>query len=343
MKRKFVAVFFVLCIMVCCAIPAFAAPSEVNIWEYADIQVDGLTKVVTIRLPVEWLQTGIFDSGYTIKRTQVGNVSGFDLTSTDFANGNLKVGFAPLGTIRNPFSPNDYNGRLLDLHELPNGSVLHYQLSVEMQAASGQSFSVLRSVFNYGYFNGQGLSNVTREAVPYSSSGNVYTAAHDFVVSDNTKRLFFQHYFEFTTDAPSSRWIFRLDDFVITTSIDALQQLVDATGETNRLLDAVNKKLDDITDYVPQPSDPSGGLGDAFDDAEQEVIDKVETGRVEIDTIIDEFAIYLEEFLPGIVVVSNWLTVLLELKFIRVLLFFSLAFGMCGLFLGVANSFRGKS
>lgn len=338
MLRRSITVFLILAIVISVCVPAFAAPTEVNIWEYAEISVDGLTKKVVISFPDSFLQTAILDSGLAVKYSQDGNVSGFDLSAIDFANGSLKVAFAPLGTALNPYYQGDYSGLALDMSDLPNGSVLSYSVSAEMQAASGQSFNVSSSMLSCWYYSGLRLIRDYTESVPFSVTGSMYNASVDYVLTDNSKPFVFQHLFAFSTNAPESRWIFRLDEFTITTSIDALQELVDATGETNRLLDEVNKKLDEITDRPPDPEEPTWGesAGDA-EQKEDQIIDQLDPDKVTNDladmhlTLVDNLLLYTNAFAA----ISAIWVVLIDLPFIKIILYCSLLFGLLAAFLGM--------
>lgn len=331
MKRKLCILFTVLSILVCFAVPCFAADIDYNDYIY-NVELDGDNDIVSVSIPVSSLSS----IGWRVwDRT----ASGQPLVAESYGS-SFSYAYNPSKTYMMAVAP--FSGDYLDLRDIPDGTTIVFSYSVIGAAYSGDSGIQARVNANYYSSEYQNLKYVNGplQGGQFLESNEV---AYTLDKPDGTSFGRFGISFIDVTMLGSGTRTVTLDSVTFKFSIASLIRLQQETGRINKILTLIQDKLDGITDYVPVPSDPSGGLGDAFDDSEQEVIDKVESGRDEIDTIIDEFAIYLEEFLPGIVVVSNWLTVLLELKFIRVLLFFSLAFGMCGLFLGVANSFRGKS
>lgn len=330
MKRKLVVLLTVIAILVCVALPCFAAEIDFNDY-IINSSVSGDDTIVDVSIPVDvfhqiqwrlWNRTNgswpllveAFGTSFTHSYSQ----------SLDYA---LTV--QPFGT------------DVLDVRDIPDGTVLTFSYSVSGVAYSGDTGLPARIGMSYYDANGRSLGYVNGS---FQTGQFLEDNAVSFTLDKPNGCVSIKPALTFDSFNPigNQTYTLTLTSVSFRFSIDSLLKLQQETGRTNKILSQIEDKIDGIIDYVPTPEDPADGLGDAFDDAEQEVIDKVESGRDEIDTIIDEFAIYLDEFLPGIVVVSNWLTVLLELKFIRVLLFFSLAFGMCGLFLGVANSFRGK-
>lgn len=329
MRRKIAVLLTLVFLIISVAVPCLA--SEIDFNDYiTNESVSGDDTFVTVSIPldslsVQWRLWNRTNGTWPLLQEFTGLSFTYTYSSSvDYA---LTI---------NPFLSDS-----IDVRDIPDGTTLTFSYTASGVGYSGDSGIPARIGMTYLDENGNSLGYV---------NGSFYSGQF---LEDNAV--------PFTLNKPdgtvSIRPSLTFDDFkpignVTATisltgvsfqfSIDSLLRLQQETGRTNKILAQIQDKLDGITDYIPVPSDPSGGLGDAFDNAEQEVIDKVENGRDEIDTIIDEFSVYLEEFLPGIVAVSNWLSVLLELKFIRVLLFFSLAFGMCGLFLGVANSFRGN-
>lgn len=331
MKRKLFVLLTVIAIIICVALPCFAAEIDFNDY-ITNESVSGDNSILTVSIPVDefngiqWRLWNRTTGSWPLLTESYGKSFTYSYSqSMDYA---LTV--APFGT------------DVLDVRDIPDGTVLTFSYIVSGAAYAGDSGLPARIGMSYYDANGNSLGYVNGN---FESGQFLEDNAVSFTLDKPDGCVSIKPALTFDGFNPigNQSYTFTLTSVSFQFSIDSLLRLQQETGRTNKILEQIEDKIDGITDYIPVPSDPSGGLGDAFDDAEQEVIDKVETGRDEIDTIIDEFAIYLEEFLPGIVVVSNWLTVLLELKFIRVLLFFSLAFGMCGLFLGVANSFRGKS
>lgn len=331
MKRKLIVLLSVISILFCVAIPCFAADIDYNDYIY-NVELDGDNDIVSVSIPVSSLTSINW-------RVWDRSASGQPLVAEAYGS-SFSYAYNPSKTYMLAVAP--FYGDFLDLRDIPDGTTITFSYSVTGAAYAGESGIQARvNATYYGsqhqnlhYVNGpvQGGQFFESNEVAYTLDKPTGASFGRFGIS----------FVDFTMLGSGTRTV-TLDSVTFKFSIASLTRLQQETGRTNKILSQIEDKIDGIIDYVPTPGDPSDGLGDAFDDAEQEVVDKVETGRDEIDTIIDEFAIYLDEFLPGIVVVSNWLTVLLEVKFIRVLLFFSLAFGMCGLFLGVANSFRGKS
>ena len=349
MKTKIFAVLTAITILVCVAVPAFAAPVPVNIWEYAEINVDGLTKEVSITFPSEWLQVGVYTNSWRLLASRDGNSSGFDLSEYDIPFEYLNVVYSPLGSVHNPSALDAYNGRYPDFSELPNGSVFHYTVSVQIQNASAESVNVARSTFNRSDLVQSGntiqLRNPVNEQVSYTAdvANGLYTSSYDFILTDNTQPFVFQHYFFMSSSNASSRWIFRLDEFTITTSIDALKELVEATGESNRLLDEINKKLDGITDYQPDPTTPGGGIGEDLEDAEDQLMDGAQQGLQDFTTHTQSFLAWLTGSATAFSAAGTLLGVILDVQIYNDLLYASLILGSFALFLGTAITiFKGR-
>lgn len=335
MLRRSITVFLILAILLSVSVCAFAA-EPVDIWSYAEFEVDGFTKNVTITFPHDWTRYSVYKDN-----TYLGFITGgsgyYDFTDSP-TNKNLKVQVLPLGTGFYYYSNSNYDGRYLDLSVLPVGSVLSISSTVYISPDSGsisESAVIDLHFLEAVYADGKVFSNIHQATWEYIQS-DTWSGSYDYVVSDNTIDLVPAMYWR--TNYSATGIVYLNSTFEIHTTIDALKQLEENTGKTNTLLEKALEKLDDITDREPEPVEPTWGesSGDASD-KEEEILDQLDPDKVTNDladihlTLVDNLMLYTNAFAA----ISAIWVLLIDVPFIKIILYCSLLFGLLAAFLGM--------
>lgn len=347
MLRRSITVFLILAIVISVCVPVFAAGTKKDIFDYAEITVDGYTKKVTVTFPpmgydiTAWENTNIYEMVALF--THKGNSATFDFTGIDVGVRPKRIVYtvAPLGQGINPYRSQPYNGIYLDMSQIPNGAEVAVDVSLYAQDAGDATYSV-NMYFAPGYYNESSgnYGDVDKLAMSIEHPvATIWNGHYDWVVADNSRGWIPQVWCAVdASENITGQWTLACDNFSLITTIDALEQLEKNTGETNRLLEEVNKKLDEITDREPDPVEPTWGesAGDA-ENKEDQIIDQLDPDKVTNElanmhlTLVDNLLLYTNAFAA----ISAIWVVLIDLPFIKIILYCSLLFGLLAAFLGM--------
>ena len=227
-----------LLVAVCILVGAFAAPvmaANFNYEDYIqDVRVDGDNDIVTAYLPAEyayWFLNG-YPSGDGLASD--GNPATFQVDHSQiFVDTSYQIRCLPIG----------YAG--LDLRNIPSGSFMGFQFSVDYR---GNSYNTPQLQILVTYLDEVG--NVVGSAVTKSDSQPLQETVYLGVSLDKPKKAvaltmeIIYSGFDLLHYQPGDQIVLRLDSVFLELTISSLYRLQQETGRTNEILGEVEKQLE---------------------------------------------------------------------------------------------------
>lgn len=322
MKRKIPILITAIAILIACAVPAFAAEIDYNDY-ITNENISGDNTIVDVSIPIDafsqiqwrlWNRTNgtwpllaeFFGKSFTYSYSQ----------SVDYA---LTV--APFGS--------DF----LDVRDMPDGTVLTFTYLVSGAAYAGDSGLPARIGMTYYDANGKSLGFVNGN---FQSGQFLEDNAVSFTLDKPEGCVSVKPALTFDSFNPigNQSYTFTLTSVSFQFSIDSLLRLQQETGRTNKILEEIQDKIDGITDYEPEPTVPGDGIGDALDDAEDELMDNVQGGMSELDDYTGGFLEWLLGSATAFIAIKSLLGTIMEVQMYHDLLYASLTLGSFALLLG---------
>lgn len=269
--KRFIPVLTALVVLVCCV--SFSASAEAL--DYRDyekyVTVDGDKDLVTVSFPQEWF-SGVFTNSSGAGLAWWSGWEFYYEPDSSVTPGCWAY-IAPFGgpTASTSFS---YSGLYLSLDNIPSDALWHISLAaaahhgvidwITIFSCQFRSFSVLDSYATvYEYLD---VSPIYDDAYPYRwSVDGCFPAGADGWFPQIILRL---------DDVRNYPIYIEVTSFTVTLSISSLYRLQEQTGETNDLLDEVNRQLEeqgktmnDILNGTPEQNEQADQFRDEMDSA----------------------------------------------------------------------------
>lgn len=293
-------------IVVFCVSPAFAAGERVSVWDYAEVQVDGFSKKVTITFPDELCEISVIKNGSVVEQER-GNMSEFDLTPYDFGDYS-HVAFSPLGYYFAPYNDTVYDGFYLDLSPIPSGSILAFSVFVHIDGIDATKSYAYYCNYGYGAYDvqtGKITDKVIESVAVQQIDSATFSASYEVELNHGYSNFVPQITFGIVgLPTVTGRWLFNLDEFKIETTIDALKTLEENSEKTNELLEEIREQnnitlqnwqdfLDGKKEWQDIVDESSDQIHDSIGDMNDigDALATVPKPEIDIDTLVpDELA-----------------------------------------------------
>lgn len=338
-------------ILLCCMFifilsPSASAVDYLNYRDFeVDVQVDGNNDIVKCVVPSSLCTVGIRNELWQVVAESKGSLS-YDVS----ANQKYYIYFWPLPAI-------------LSLHNIPDTTEFYFMIRADV---SNNAFSTPSCEMIYDYYEGD--KSVKIVSTPYGEVSFPFTFAFDGVISKPSSLvdgLGFSLWLREFVPFSDSTLDLTAYDFQLTFTISSLYRMQELTGETNELLDEVNRqleeqgktmddvlnqqtqtndKLDDIINGEVNPEAPDGSdkVGD-LDDAEGQLRDEAQVGLDQGVEIQQSVLQILEEYANGFAVFSWLFGLFAKLPFFSGLLYVSVALGTVSALLNLGLSAQSAS
>lgn len=318
MRRRLAILLSVVLVLVAVAVPCMAAD-----FDYVDFienyNTDGT--VVDVSIPASAftnIQWKLYNSGLSTIGTSWGINSTFNLT----ANTSYGLGVFP------------FSEDFLVLDDIPSGTSLDLWLDYY---STGNYTPVIQGRINFDFFDSSGapISSYQSSWVDITSS-RVLSGSIDKPSGAKYVRISGIYRNFIATDTGSFSVTFQ--KAVLHLDINAMYVQQVQTGRTNKLLQNIQQNFDDFINREPDPVEPT--WGEAAGDAEQnedQIIDQLDPDKVTNEladmhlTLVDNLLLYTNAFAA----ISAIWVVLIDLPFIKIILYCSLLFGLLAAFLGM--------
>ena len=244
-----------------------------------DVQVDGDNDIVKCVVPASFCTVGIRNEEWQVVAESKGSLS-YDVS----ANQKYYIYFWPLPAI-------------LSLRNIPDTTEFYFMIRADV---SSKAFSTPSCEMIYDYYEGD--KSVKIVSTPYGEVSFPFTFAADGVISKPSSLvdgLGFSLWLRDFVPFSDSTLDLTAYDFQLTFTISSLYRMQELTGESNELLDEVNRQLEeqgktmeDILNQQEQTNDKldqlPGQIGDEMQDViESEKEESKGEGNKFVDQILD--------------------------------------------------------
>ena len=318
MKRKVIVFLTVLAVLVCVALPCFAAEIDFNYY-ITNSSISGDDTIVDVSIPIDvfhsiqWRLWNRTNGTWPLLTESFGK--SFTYTYSQSLEYALTV--APFGT------------DVLDVRDIPDGTILTFSYTVHGVAYSGESGLPARIGMSYYDANGKSLGFVNGA---FQTGQFLEDNAVSFTLDKPVGCVSVKPALTFDSFNPigNNTYTLTLESVSFRFSIDSLLKLQQETGRTNKILTQImNGEVPDVT----IPGDQSGELDQITDDVVQQQLEIIEY----FQNLIDNFSDTLDGLGESISVFNTLLNVVLNIPFISFLLTASIVLGSVGAFLGIIN------
>lgn len=324
MLRRSIVVFLILALVVSVSISAFAADDYIDYNDFiVNIVKDGDYDLITADIPVDSLTP--FWRLWGAKSEILIQTSDRCLTFDTSLSTRFMATCMPI------------HERRISCVDIPYGTP--FTVYFDVLPTSDFLYPVEEGKLDIYYFNSAG-TQLGEQSVGWTSADlyqnsfttelNIPEGAVSFSISITFKWLW--------PLAGVSQYTLSITKLQFDLSISSLLRQEQMTGKTNKLLEQIQTKLDDMMNREPEPVEPTWGesAGDA-EDKEDQIIDQLDPDKVTNDladmhlTLVDNLLLYTNAFAA----ISAIWVVLIDLPFIKIILYCSLLFGLLAAFLGM--------
>ena len=320
MKRKIPILITAVAIFIACAVPAFAAEIDYNDY-ITNENVSGDDTIVDVSIPIDVFHSIQWRLWNRTNGTWPLLVEAYGKSFTHSYSQSLDYALtvAPFGT------------DVLDVRDIPDGTVLTFSYTVHGAAYSGESGLPARIGMSYYDANGKSLGFVNGA---FQTGQFLEDNAVSFTLDKPDGCVSVKPALTFDSFNPigNQTYTFTLESVSFRFSVDSLLKLQQETGRTNKLLEQI------MNGYDPDPEIPP--VNDDVDDmhqAEDEVIEQFQPDRVYDDlddmtvTILDNLVLLANAF--GLITLM--FDALLGIPELGLLAYISLCLGLLAALLGI--------